>query len=170
MATEPTNPNDNQDHVGGIYDFEIRGLVPGASASIVIPLQSAIPKNAEYRKFHPSGGWTVFAEDNNNRLASASAEDGACPEPGSNVFQDGLNYLDNCLELTIQDGGPNDTDNRRNGVVSDPGTVGTRLSDPQEEEVKDGGGRLSPLMLMTLLTLGGFAWWRRRREVPARQR
>ena len=69
----------------------------------------------------------------------------------------------------IQDGGPNDTDSRKNGVVSDPGTVGTRLSDPEEEEVEDGGGRLSPMLLITLLMLGGLAFWRRRREAPVTQ-
>lgn len=160
---QPANPGDNQEHVGGIYDFEIRGLVPGASARVVIPLQSAIPKNAEYRKFHPATGWTTFASDNNNRIASASADDGACPEAGSKAYRSGLNYLDNCLELTIQDGGPNDTDSRRNGVVSDPGTIGTRLTDPEEEEVEEGGGRMSPLLLISMLLLAGFAYWRRRR-------
>jgi len=91
-------------------------------------------------------------------------ESGACPEPGSSAYRSGLHYLDNCVQLTIQDGGPNDTDNRADGVVRDPGTVGVSLSDPETEEVKDGSGRMTPLLLLTMFMLFAFASWRRRRE------
>lgn len=162
----PVNSADSFEHVGGIYDFEIDGLIPGTSARIVIPLQSAIPRDARYRKFNPATGWSDFVVDANNLIASSSGELGACPEPGSSAYRSGLNYLDNCVQLTIQDGGLNDTDNTVNGVINDPATVGVELRDPEGfDEVEDGsgGGRMSPLLLTMLLVFGGFAFWRRRR-------
>jgi MYXO-CTERM domain-containing protein len=162
----PLNGADNFEHVGGVYDFQIDGLIPGSSARIVIPLQSAIPQDAHYRKFNPATGWSDFVVDANNLIASASGELGACPEPGSSAYINGLNYLDNCIQLTIQDGGPNDTDNRVNGVINDPATVGLTITEPEGfEEVEEGsGGRVSPLLLAVLLMLGVIAFWRRRRR------
>jgi hypothetical protein len=164
----PVNGADSFEHVGGIYDFEIDGLIPGASARIVIPLQSAIPLDASYRKFNPATGWSDFVVDANNQIASAAGELGACPEPGSDAYFVGLNYLDNCIELTIQDGGPNDTDNLANGVINDPATVGLVLTEPEGfEEVEEGsgGGRMSPMLLAVLLMLGVLACWCRQRGV-----
>lgn len=160
----PLNGDDSLEHATGVYDFEVRGLVPGASARIVIPLQTGIPKNAVYRKFDPATGWADFVVDANNRIASAVGPQGACPEPGSGLYRSGLNYLDNCIQLTIRDGGPNDSDNEVNGVVADPGTTGISLSDPEIEEVEDGGGRMSPLLLAVFVLLGMMAIGRRRRE------
>jgi VCBS repeat-containing protein len=162
----PINSADELEHVGGIYDFEIDGLIPGTSVRIVIPLQSAIPQDARYRKYNPATGWSDFVVDTNNQVESATGELGACPEPGSSAYLSGLNYLDNCIQLTIQDGGPNDTDNLANGVINDPATVGVELTEPAGfDEVEDGsgGGRMSPLLLTMLLVFGGLAFWRRRR-------
>jgi len=80
-----------------------------------------------------------------------------CPEPGSSAYITGLNYLDNCIQLTIKDGGPNDTDNQVNGVINDPSTVGLTLTEPEGfEEVEEGsGGRVSPLLLRGS---GGRKW------------
>ncbi len=101
--------------------------------------------------------------DGNNAIATAPGELGACPEPGHASYRSGLNYLDNCLQLTIQDYGPNDTDNQLNGVIADPGAVGVRLTEPAVEVVEDGGGRISPWLLIwfALLTLAAS---RRRRN------
>ena len=161
----PLNAEDSFEHATGIYDFEVSGLLPGAQATIVIPLQTGIPKDAVYRKFDPATGWSNFVVDGNNRIASAVGARGACPEPGSVLYESGLHYLDNCIQLTIEDGGPNDSDNAANGVVVDPGTTGFLLSEPETEEVEKGAGRLSPLMLAVLLMLGLLAVGRRRRRV-----
>ncbi len=164
----PINSEDELEHVGGIYDFEIDGLIPGTSARIVIPLQSGIPKDARYRKYNPATGWSDFVVDANNQVESATGELGACPEPGSSAYLSGLNYLDNCIQLTIQDGGLNDTDNQANGVIHDPATVGVQITEPEGfKEVEDGsgGGRVSPLLLAMLLVLGGFAFRRRQRAI-----
>jgi len=163
-GTAPLNGDDSLEHATGVYDFEVHGLVPGASAKIVIPLQTAIPKNAIYRKFDSVSGWTDFVLNGNNRIASAVGAKGACPEPGSSLYRSGLNYLDNCIQLTIQDGGPNDSDNAANGVVADPGTTGITLSDPEIDKVEDGGGRMSPLLLAVFVLLGMMAIGRRQKE------
>ena len=152
----PLNADDGFEHVGGVYDFEISGLVPGESASIVIPLEISIPNDAVYRKFDASTGWRDFTVDTNNRVASAPGEPGACPEPGSSLYIDGLNLFDNCLQLTIVDGGPNDLDGVSNGVIKDPGSVGVELEDPETPSVKKGGGYLHPWMLIVFVTLGGL--------------
>ena len=157
----PISPDDSYRHFGGIYDFKVSGLIPGNSARVVIPLLSAIPRNAEYRKFDPATGWGSFVIDGNNSVASAPGEPGACPEPGSSLYRNGLNYLDNCLQLTIQDGGSNDSDREVNGVISDPGTVGVRLTDPEVDEVESGSSRMSPTLLLAMLLLSVCAAWRR---------
>ena len=160
----PLNPVDSFSHVGGIYEFTVSGLVPGASANVVIPLQSPIPRNAVYRKFDPVTGWGNFVVNGANRVASAPGAPGACPEPGSAAYRDGLAYLYHCVQLTVQDGGPNDADASANGVVSDPGSIGIRLTDPVLEEVEDGGGDMAPQMLAWLALLTSIAIWRRRRK------
>ena len=156
--------SDSLEHATGVYDFSVRGLVPGRAARIVIPLQTGIPNNAVYRKFDPASGWKDFVTDGNNSISSAAGEQGACPEPGSDLYSSGLNYLDNCIELVIKDGGPNDSDGAVNGVVADPGTTGISLSDPETEEVEDGGGRMSPLLLAVFVLLGIMAIGRRQKK------
>jgi MYXO-CTERM domain-containing protein len=58
-----------------------------------------------------------------NAIASASAVDGACPGLDSDAYVSGVNAGDNCLRLTIEDGGPNDVDMTANGTVVDPGGI-----------------------------------------------
>ena len=149
-ASAPLNAVDDFEHVGGVYDFEISGLVPGSSARVVIPLEIAIPLRASYRKFHAATGWSDFVVDANNAIASAPGGQGACPQPGSDEYRTGLNYLDSCLQLTIEDGGLNDADGLANGVIKDPGSIGLRLQDPQVPVVKEGGGRIHPLLIILL--------------------
>lgn len=152
LGGAPLNASDDFEHVGGIYDFELSGLVPGQSANIVIPLQSAIPIDAIFRKFNPNTGWSNFVVDNNNRLASAPGVLGACPETGSSQYTDGLVAFSNCLQLTIQDGGPNDADGVANGVVKDPGSLGITLQAPVTPTVR-GSGRIDLVMFLGLFLL-----------------
>ncbi len=160
----PLNPDDSFSHVSGIYEFSVSGLVPGASANIVIPLQTPIPRNAVYRKFNPATGWSSFVVNGANRVASAPGAPGACPEPGSPAYVTGLIYLYHCVQLTVQDGGPNDADSSANGVVSDPGSIGVRLTDPLLEEVEDGGGDMALPLITWLALLTSIAVLRRRRN------
>ncbi len=103
----------------GVADFEITGVAPGGNAEVVVPLHHPIPANAVYRK-HMAGAWQDFVLGTNDALASAPGGGGACPAPGDSAYSFGLHEGDGCLQLTLQDGGPNDADGQANGTISDP--------------------------------------------------
>lgn len=149
----------NFEHVGGVFDFEIEDLpTAGQSVQVVIPQESVVPYDAVYRKFS-DGEWMTFVEDANNAIHSSRGDRGYCPPPGDAQWRPGLTAGDYCVQLTIEDGGPNDTDGEVNGVVEDPGVV----AQPIEEEVvvvtpirstgKGGGGANGAAMLILLSLL-----------------
>lgn len=104
--------------VGGCFDYEITGLSPGTSATVVLPLASALAPGASYRLFVHQ--WQSFIEQANliNSVASAPKNNGICPVATDPSFQQGLRAGDGCLRLNISDGGPNDRDGMINGVVA----------------------------------------------------
>ena len=109
--------------VGGIFDFVINDLpTPGQSVRIVIPQQAAIPANATYRKYQ-NGRWVSFIENTNNAIFSAPGNPGYCPPPGTPDWTPGLTAGNLCVQLTIEDGGPNDDDGLVNSALADPGAV-----------------------------------------------
>ncbi len=113
-------------NIGGYFDFEIANLpVAGTSANVVIPQFEALPSGARYRKYHPVNGWNDFVENAGNVLASAPGIPGICPLPGDTAYIPGLTPGHFCVQLTIEDGGPNDTDGVANHVIEDPGQIGT---------------------------------------------
>ena len=108
--------------ISEIFDFVISDLPQvGGSIDIVIPLSSSLLNHSVYRKFDALNGWQDFVIDSRNSLSSASSIAGICPAPGSTSYQSGLNAFDDCVQLTLQDGGPNDNDGEINGVIRDPG-------------------------------------------------
>jgi len=111
----------------GYFDFQVTGLAsPGQVLQLVIPLGEgeSIPEGAVYRKYRPGGGWSSFVGDASNALAS-TARDGFdhCPPPGHPSYTHGLTAGDQCIELTVQEGGANDGDGEFNGVYRDPSAV-----------------------------------------------
>ena len=159
--------------VGGIFDFVIHDLpTPGQSVRIVIPQVAAIPANATYRKYQ-EGSWVSFIEDANNAIFSAPGNPGYCPPPGNPEWTSGLTEGHLCVQLTIEDGGPNDDDGLVNAAVADPGAVSIALPEEPEEpvvpepkppiEVKSkGGGAMGGLWL---LLLGGLVMLKRVKPV-----
>ncbi len=115
------------DYPTGLLDFRVDGLTSN-TANIVIPLSSAIPAGATYRKYTTSAGWQEFVDDGISRLASASSTRNICP-PADGTFDNGLNAGHFCLRLTIADGGPNDADGSTNGSVRDPGGIAVAALD-----------------------------------------
>ncbi|PWF93109.1 hypothetical protein DD549_04520 [Shewanella algae] len=121
-------PDDSEGKiVGGLFDFELEGSEYGGSVSIVIPQVQAIPAQAQYRKYVASG-WQEFVTDANNQVFSSAGEPGYCPPMGDASWQSGLTEGHWCVQLLIQDGGPNDGDGQANGTIVDPGGVAVKLS------------------------------------------
>jgi hypothetical protein len=128
---------------GGLYDFEVTGLrQTGQSVKVVIPQAAKIGADAVYRKYHLDSGWQDFVEDANNSIASAAGSRDSCPAPGATAYQAGLQQGHYCVQLTLQDGGPNDADGRANGVIKDPGGVGLspQAADNVTGSTSSGGG------------------------------
>uniref|UniRef100_UPI00165F9B32 tandem-95 repeat protein n=1 Tax=Teredinibacter waterburyi TaxID=1500538 RepID=UPI00165F9B32 len=146
---------------GDLFDFELAELPSaGQTVRIVIPLQEPVPANGVYRKFM-NGVWSTFVEDANNSLESSAGELGYCPPPGADSYQSGLieGYL--CVQLTIEDGGPNDADGVVNASVEDPGGIAVQKTQTVSTRAS-GGGSTGPLLLVLL---GGLAWASRKKPL-----
>ncbi|WP_330131020.1 putative Ig domain-containing protein [Shewanella xiamenensis] len=116
-------------NVGGIFDFIATGLPQqGQSYSLVLPQRSPVPANAVYRKFNAQAGWRDFVIDANNTVASTEGERGFCPPPGDSRWTLGLTEGHWCVQLTIEDGGPNDDDGVANRTLVDPSGVAVMLN------------------------------------------
>ncbi|GAC22237.1 Ig-like domain-containing protein [Paraglaciecola arctica] len=117
--------------VGGIFDYIASGLPQaGQNYQIVLPQIRPIPSGAIYRKYSKNAGWGTFIEDANNYLRSAAGEPGYCPPPASSAqWSEGLTESHWCVQLTIEDGGPNDNDGIANSTIVDPGGVAVLLTD-----------------------------------------
>jgi large repetitive protein len=138
---------------GGIFDFVIRDLpTPGQTVRVVIPQQAPIPANAVYRKFQGSQ-WVNFVEDAKNSLHSAAGNPGYCPPPGAADWQPGLTAGHLCVQLGIEDGGPNDDDGLVNAAVSDPGAVSAPEAVIEIKTKGKGGGSVNGLFLLMLAAI-----------------
>jgi hypothetical protein len=160
--------DDGLTYSNGFVDFEVTGLSEaGEVARVVIPLAVPVGTDARYRKYDLFGGWKNFVVDDLNRLASASGSPDSCPIPGSAAYQHGLHTGDYCIQLTLEDGGPNDADGLRNGVIRDPGGIGMTaqaLADGGASGSGGGGGGCTVgnrsfsdpvFLLVILLSLAG---------------
>ncbi|BBN80756.1 hypothetical protein PA25_07410 [Pseudoalteromonas sp. A25] len=117
-------------NIGGIFDYIAYGLPEqGQNYNLVLPQQLPIPANAVYRKYTQAKGWSEFVEDENNQVFSTAGELGYCPPPGDAQWQPGLTEGYWCVQLVVQDGGPNDADGEANGTVVDPSGVAVYLND-----------------------------------------
>jgi len=176
LATTPGGEDADYDYPAGILDFEVQDLAePGASFKIVIPLGAAVPEGGVLRKFTEANGWNDFVVDDNNMVASAPGEDGACPDLGSDLYVAGLTAGDTCMQLTLQDGGPNDADGEVNGSYKDPSGIAEAApvqvveinADGYKSRKKVGGGcsvveGSSDAGLLVLMLLGLAGLLRRR--------
>ncbi len=158
------SPLDDHANVGGLFDFEIHGLtVPGGSVQVVIPQRVIIPVDPFYRKLMPAG-WQNFTVDERNVIASAAGNQGACPPPDDVAYTAGLTPGHWCVQLWIEDGGPNDADGIADGVVTDPGGIAVAPITTQQTKTAPasgggGSGALHPVALLLLVSIG----WQMRR-------
>ena len=116
-------------NIGGIFDFIAYGLPEqGKSYSLVIPQRLPVPVNAVYRKFNDVTGWVDFVSNERNSVSSTAGERGFCPPPGDAVWTAGLTEGHWCVQVTVEDGGPNDADGIANSAIVDPGGVAVALN------------------------------------------
>ena len=118
-------------YLDGLVDFEVSGAQTGAPYSVVLPQCSPVPENSVLRGFIDANiGWQAFVEDATNAVSSATAASGTCPEPGSASYTAGLAVGATCIQLLIEDGGPNDADGSADGTVTDTSGIATLYFGP----------------------------------------
>ena len=154
------------------YDFTVNSTT---SANIVIPLASPLPANAVYRLYNPNTStWSNFQASAGNLISSAPGTPGTCPAAGNSSYALGLTQGDYCVELTIVQGGVDDTDSNPS-TISDPGgiAVGTAPAAVDTRTSGTSGCSISPkpvnpfkrsdwFLLLGFVTWLGF--WRRKRH------
>lgn len=123
-----TDSNVTQQCIGGCYDFDVDiSGNPGGTAQVVIALTNLVPNTVDpfFRTYNTTTfNWVSFNTLNtNNQLSSYYAADGICPLPGNAVYTTGIGVGHNCLQITVQDNGPNDR-NFANGTISVLGGIG----------------------------------------------
>ncbi len=148
----------------GIRDFIVEGLMPGDAVQVVIPYNTLMPALPNYRKYTPTKGWVPFTVGGGNALASAGKlPNGNCPDPTDPAYDapvdsNGNTFIvegDECVRLTIVDGGVNDADFTRNGVVVDPGVPAGNGAVP----VSAGGGGGCVAIQSDTRTSMRADWW-----------
>jgi len=144
----------NASCVGGCFDFVVSALGGAGSVQIVLPLSVAIPENPVYKKF-TNGTWKRYQLDANNKVDSAAKVAGSCPAPGSADYTDqGLVTGNECVQLTIEDNGPNDSDNAVDTIADPSGvTQATVVITPPLETQIDGGSLGFYSLLMMIVSL-----------------
>ena len=95
-----------------------------STAVVVLTLSGPIQTSSVYRKIK-DGAWGSFDTSNGiDMINSTPGNLGSCPPAGDPDYSNGLAAGAFCLELIIDDGGPNDDDGVVNGSVTDPGGPG----------------------------------------------
>jgi len=129
-------PDEEADNVGGLFDFVAYGLpLAGQSYNLVLPQRLPIPEGAVYRKYKTDGDWIDFVVDDNNYYSSSAGELGFCPPPLDTTWVKGLQPGDWCVQITIEDGGPNDDDGKVNNTIVDPSGVAVLLNSNTQPSV-----------------------------------
>ncbi|OIR25134.1 cadherin repeat domain-containing protein [Bathymodiolus thermophilus thioautotrophic gill symbiont] len=178
VANNLTNNANDTLTTGDIYDYVVEGLsAVGDSTQVTIELTTAIPKDAELRKYSLTSGWSNFVVNGNN-VQSKISTGNACTDD-STTWQTGLITNATCLKLTIKDGGANDTDSdQANGVVESTVSIATPIviddngGNNDDSSSSSGGGCVynpnAParfdMGFILLMTLGTYYLIRRRRR------
>lgn len=183
---QPTrNTSDTFVATGGYYDFIVSGPIVATNAQlplplvlsvpVVVPQPTPIPSNAVYRQYTSASGWRNFVINDKNQVYSAPDSNGVCPLPGDAIYVVGLTEGHTCVQLRIQDGGPNDADSVVNYVIKSLGGVAAppnSITNPAPRNPcgglfcssggSNGGGSLAWLMLIVLIAYAYLSRARRR--------
>jgi hypothetical protein len=170
-------PGFDQDCIGGCWDWQVTGLTnPGDSVNVVIPLSTSIPVASVLADVFvvklntATGVWASFDTSQGDEIRTAKRVGGNCPPPGDALYQPGLTRDDDCVQLTVADGGLNDEDGLQDQVVTDPGGISGDTSGPRVvTDINDSSGCTLAAQSVTLssrsdwaLLAGFFVWvgWR----------
>ncbi len=118
---------------GQVLDIEITHLPQaGSNARIIIPQAAPLPASQngttpEFVIFSSQDSWDTFSTDSNNHIATDVKDDGDMIVEEEDSYCSGFDEVasytstlgtgDECLLITIQDGGPNDYDGVANGNI-----------------------------------------------------
>lgn len=124
-------------NIGGVFDFIAYNLPQaGQGYQVSFPQAEPIPTGAVYRKYSSSKGWVDFIIDSKNTVRSAPGERGFCPPPGDAAYTPGLTAGHWCVQVVVEDGGPNDADGIANAAIVDPGGVAVPVSSNKLPQAK----------------------------------
>lgn len=153
-------------NVGGIFDVEAVELgSTGTQVRVVIPQRQPIPSQPIYRLWDGAQAkWTTFVENGTNLLSSAPGEPGYCPPAGSSAYSPGLTTGHLCVQVTLEDGGANDSDKLKNAGLAFSGGIGQRSTSIVTGTSSGGGGSMGNfaalLCMLSLLRLRAARWSR----------
>lgn len=103
--------------VGPIIDIEIHDVSPGGAATLVLPIATGVPGDARLRHLSYSGNWLSLDTSGEDDVTSLRADANACPVASDSSYVSGLHKGDHCIALRLVDGGDNDADGMKDGVV-----------------------------------------------------
>jgi hypothetical protein len=141
-AGHPIDTGVTEQCIGGCYDFDINiSGNPGGTAQVVIPLAGPVPNtiNPLYRIYSTTTfQWLTFLDsDSQNQVSSYYSANSVCATPGDALYMPGIASGNNCLQITVQDNGPNDK-NPIMGKISLIGGIGLNpASDIDGDSVYD---------------------------------
>ena len=121
--------------IGGCFDYQVTGLT-GPATTVILPLSEPIPGLAKLRKWNGSA-WVDFVIGVNDSVSTAASTAGVCPGSG---YSQGLVSGNDCVQLVISDGGPNDQDGTVNGTIVDPVGVGSQSQSSATTDLSDAFG------------------------------
>ncbi|MFV2060891.1 MAG: hypothetical protein ACC653_09425, partial [Gammaproteobacteria bacterium] len=118
------------------YSIDIVNPDLGRSLLVTIPLDKTLQASSKITRLIMPQGWSDFIVNVGNSVSSTKKVNGVCPQPGDNVYTPGLTVNNSCLQLQIEDGGPNDANAIQNKFVQL--IVGiTNVSDTDGDGVPD---------------------------------
>lgn len=130
IAVTGLSDDPDYDAVSSVFDFSVSGLGVGGTAVVTLNLGQAMPAGAVYRKFTHTSGWFTFDTSAGDTIESGASVSGDCATAAGVTYAAGLAAGNDCIRLTITDGGSNDGDRSLNGTVFDPGVVAVPAAAP----------------------------------------
>jgi len=118
----------NVNNASGNISLEIHDLNT-EMGSVVFSIPGNLPLNPQLRMYRPkTGEWLALNTENGDSLGSAPRTASGCPIASSPNYQDTLTTGVGCVRLQLADGGVNDVDERRDGVVTFIANIGSVIN------------------------------------------